>query len=242
MKKLLLLILFIFLIYLFQQHQVYKNNTSTYQIPPEYISTYYDKYINIFCVRPQNYQLPEEFLGSYLIINNAGAANPVQDCINYKYDFLKYEVKGLNGYFQFNEENLQPNNLTITVDNLYKGNSNLTTAVLILHELSNAYETLKARETQKDLSCLHKEILAYSAQVNFINLLSNKDKLTLYLDVLSKSIQDSSYEILRQVIYQELKAELICFYDQNCRKINIMKNIERILRNNAIHQKYCLEY
>lgn len=240
MKKIILLLFFLLVIFSVQQYFLYRNTSQKYQIPNKFHTNYFDKYANVFCVRPNNYELPSELLGSSLIINSkANSVNPVQNCVVYKYDFLKNESKGLNGYFMFDSLNSTPNNLTIIIDNLYKGNSDLTTSILILHELSKAYEHLKSIEIKQPLSCLDEEILAYKTQAQFIRFLNPTEKLNLFLDVFSKSIQDSSYEIIRQVISSELKAEIFCFYDQTCVEKNSLQKIETILKNNALHSEYC---
>lgn len=239
MKKILFVFLILLFIYFGKQFKHYRDITKSFLPTEKKISTYYNKYADAYCVRPANYQLLPEMEEPFKAIQENNARNNIQNCILFKFAPFKFEERSLNGYFKFNEENLKLNKLTISIDNNFIFRNNLTTSLLILHETSNAYETLKAREKHEEISCFEKESLAYQVQAEFIKLLKLPEKITIFLDLSNRSIRDSSYELLRRIVWEELKSEIYCLYDEKCRIANTIKGINTVLTKNEIIKKYC---
>lgn len=118
----------------------------------------------------------------------------IVNCVQIKSDDLRGKSDA-EGLFLFDKENADGNNLPIYVDNSYTNTDDLSTALLMSHEITHARQFIKSLNGEDKSTCIEKEAEAFSAQLSFF-LSLNQDELK---SILSRVQNDDTNPQTRQV-------------------------------------------
>lgn len=140
---------------------------------------------NIACTRKEPYEMPEEFKRAFSIIKQrwtdygfSGGSDYIdsyKNCFNIQYGDLRM-VGGAEGAFWFDETISSPDNLQITIDNIYKFNDDLLTAVILQHEIVHALNFISDKRDGVKTDCIESEIKAFTAESAFLRTLNQGEK------------------------------------------------------------------
>jgi hypothetical protein len=156
---------------------------------------------NFLCNRKEPYEMPEEIKralslrkqrleeatrndAGYLMADILGPAfvkldDQYRNCYNIQYGDLRL-VGGAEGVFWFDDKVSSPNNLQITIDNIYKFNDDLLLAIVLQHEISHAWEFIQEEKSGIKHTCIEKEQVAFMSESLFIRTLNQGEKDSLY--------------------------------------------------------------
>ncbi|PIX62113.1 hypothetical protein COZ45_03030, partial [Candidatus Uhrbacteria bacterium CG_4_10_14_3_um_filter_41_21] len=122
----------------------------------------------VICSRSEMYPMPAEFQRALSLINeryvqkndrNANLYSKMLNCINVQFgDTISDQAEG---YFIFDTQNSTVEKLDIFVDASYTNYDDLTTALLLSHELTHARQFVDEIVYGQRLSCVNKEVEAF---------------------------------------------------------------------------------
>lgn len=140
---------------------------------------------NYLCDRKEPYEMPEEFIRALSLIKQrwteygqnqvSSYIDSYEDCLNIQYGDLRM-VGGAEGAFWFDETISSPDNLQITIDNIYKFNDDLLTAIVLQHEIVHALNFISDKRDGVKTNCIESEQKAFTLESAFIKTLNQGEK------------------------------------------------------------------
>lgn len=221
------------------------------------------------CNRTDYYPMPPEFKRAISLIAQRTDQSLASDPVNGKrtpeeeeilkkmgkYQYcLDIQYKNLSGYnaegiFTI-DPNSTPDRLTIFVDNSYKSNDDLLTALLLDHEITHArqyyYDILgidsivaKANDDPSD-HCFNKEIEAFMSQYVTLTTLNKEEVKSLYYRIQDDSNSNLAYGNVVQTLSYALLAYNQCnSLTNSCAASLIQSNITNYVKSSPYYQKQC---
>jgi len=140
----------------------------------------------VICSRSEMYPMPAEFQRALSLINeryvqkndrNANLYSKMLNCINVQFgDTISDQAEG---YFIFDTQNSTVEKLDIFVDASYTNYDDLTTALLLSHELTHARQFVDEIVYGQRLSCVNKEVEAFQQQLLFETYLNAEEQRSI---------------------------------------------------------------
>lgn len=217
------------------------------------------------CNRTDYYPMPPEFKRALSLINQRTGeylANSPQTAEEKeigrkmgKYQYcLDIQYKDLSGYnaegiFTI-DSNSTPDRLTIFVDNSYKSNDDLLTALLLDHEITHArqyYEDIlgidgviaKANDSPSD-HCYNKEIEAFLTQYATLTILNKEEVKSLLYRIQNDSTSNSAYgNVIQTLSYALLAYDQCNSLDNSCASALVTSKITNYVKSSPYYQREC---
>lgn len=153
------------------------------------------------CDRTEPFNLPEEFNRAISLIIQRFDSSPraedkefskifrnIRNCIDIQYASSEIEMRGTEGYFLFSKDSPR-DHLQILVSPKYKYKDDLTTSLIVIHELYHAL--LRSNGEDVFYTCFDNESYAFTISYTYFFLL-NKDEQD---SLLSRYYAGSSQEL-----------------------------------------------
>ncbi|MBI4039137.1 hypothetical protein HY384_04230 [Candidatus Daviesbacteria bacterium] len=201
------------------------------------------------CTRTERYDNPPEFDRALSLINQRGTeyirknnitANltNLTPCVVVKYTDVKNTI-GAEGYFIFGDKEANANYLPVYVDNSYKETDDLITALLLKHEITHAYQFIRALNGENDLSCMDKEAEAFLSQSLFISQLNDEELRSLIYRIDNEPNLHPQLQLVSSFNQVSDYATNQCGSDKNCFLDVYIKKIRDMVYANPFYQKQC---
>lgn len=202
---------------------------------------------NPLCLRTQPYIMAPEFVRAVSLLKQRGAeAKNSAMAIYLSYNCLDIQYSdlskiGAEGYFLF-DPNSSTQDIKVYVSNDYKSYDDILTAVLLAHELRHVNQFLEihlAEYKNRIISCVHKEVQAFSVELDFINNLNQEERSSLYLRLVNNPNKNSAYQGILQLLAIRNGAADLCGNDFKCYNDNVLQKIRTMVLDNPFYQKQC---
>lgn len=140
------------------------------------------------CTRTTPYPKLPEFERALSLINQRVSqyyTNPQDkgfgNCLNIQYSDLKRFGDNAEGIFVLDRSVSSPNNLMIYVDNSYRNNDDVLTAILLVHEITHVGQYYDYLVNDKSLKpCMEQEIEAFQTQFEFLKTLNEEERNSIF--------------------------------------------------------------
>lgn len=160
-----------------------------------------------------------------------GSKDEYYNCLDIQYSS---DLSDAEGYFVI-DKNLSPDDIKIYVNNKYKENDDLLTALLLVHELTHVQQFLDEPQLIQKLSCINKEVKAFRSQWDFISIVNLEEFRSLEIRADKYRNLNPTYAALSMIF--ELRDSIGTFCknrDLTC----IYNSLETSLRNYITKDNY----
>lgn len=204
------------------------------------------------CAKAKGYDMAPEFIRAISLIdqkikiNHADAPITMENlakCVEIYYEDLANE----EGLFYFDKTISGQDHLVIKIDNSYKNYDDLSTASLLVHELSHALDFLLSRLDNPMKPCFDQESTAYYLQTYFFSALNEEERNSiLYRINLSES--NNQLLILKDLIIRYNASITSCFEYAikkdtsgygDCMNNNMKELLKNYVTQNTYYQTQC---
>ncbi|OGK62270.1 hypothetical protein A2334_02420 [Candidatus Roizmanbacteria bacterium RIFOXYB2_FULL_38_10] len=153
---------------------------------------------------------------------------------------------GVEGYFVFNSPEIKSDYFPITVNSDYSSTDDLTTALLLVHEITHVQQYLESLNGSDELSCIDKETEAFYAQWKFFGIMNSEEWKSIEYRIENDSVLHPQLTILES-IRSSLNLDGVrneCLYgsgknNKNCID-NYRKNeIRKMIEQDEFYQRQC---
>lgn len=196
---------------LFPNIDVYCPNTKPYSLNPEF-----ERALSLIGQRmgDQNTKYTDEFTTAFKKIRN---------CLNVRYATASDTLGDANGYFSF-KEGQSPKELDIVVSPKYEAKDDLLTAVLLIHEVSHAYDYVWGLHSGTPVGCYETEARAFFAE-NALFVSLNKEERYSIVTRATQGYSSDAADVVRTFL--------------TTAGANSMDNIMEMVKNSTAYQKQC---
>jgi hypothetical protein len=209
----------------------------------------------IQCTRKESYPMPLEFERALSLysqrLHEAGLTtnSGFHNCIDIQYSDLRLTGNaGVMGAFL--PQSSTPNDLRIYVDNVYRFNDDLLTAILLSHELTHASNFIWGEKNGSQKSCIDDEINAHQNELNFIRTLNQEERSSIFSRYLQNLKNNNPNAFSKNFFYSlyslfqiSSNANNVCNnkYKQNTNEWNNCRyETEKVgIKKYLIDSKYC---
>lgn len=197
------------------------------------------------CIRDARHDKPPEFDRALSLIaqrlqqvfGEKGKIEVYLNCVDIEYsNFMSEE-----GVFFFDRNISSPERLVIHVNSSYKVVDDLTTAILLTHELTHAGQYLDYLYDNKPQDCIDQEVEAFLWQFFFVRALNNEELMT----IVTRALLLPGFNNQIQIIYKDLlpihtRAGNICSsLDSQCYVDELKNGIKTWVESNPHYRKQC---
>jgi len=165
----------------------------------------------------------------------------ISNCIDIEYSDLS--SIGAEGVFQFDENESTPENLIILVDQNYTNLDDLSSALLLSHELTHAWQFVREYYGGSKIDCVQKETEAYSRQALFAQMLNKEESSSIISRIEMRNSNSGQINFYEQLVEWMYQASISCknndVFDQKCLLYELTKNIKTWVISQPIYQKQC---
>lgn len=153
---------------------------------------------------------------------------------------------GVEGYFTFNSPEIKKDYFPITVNTDYSSTEDLTTALLLVHEIAHVQQYIDTLGGNDELSCIDKETEAFYAQWKFFGIMNSEEWKSIQYRIENDKQLHPQLTIIDS-IRNNLNLDGVrneCLYgagknDENCID-NYRKNeIKQMIAQNEFYQRQC---
>ncbi len=201
------------------------------------------------CTRTERYNNPPEFDRALSLINQRSTEyiqknnitsdlTMITPCVVVKYSDVKNRI-GAEGYFIFGGEEANANYLPVYVDNSYKETDDLITALLIKHEITHAYQFIRALNGEEDSSCMDKEVEAFLSQSLFISQLNDEELKSLFYRIDNEAKLHPQLQLVNDFTEVSDYSTRKCGDNKDCFLEEYIKKITDMVYSNPYYQKQC---
>lgn len=194
-----------------------------------------------YCTRDTPYNTPPEFERAISLFkqrsDQKGGPHDWQwlNCVDIQYA----SIPDAEGYFTF-DQNSTPDRLTIFVDNSYKIKDDLLTTFLLSHEFNHAYNYVYNRAEGITQPCYDAEIVAFTAQLNFLLSFNIEEMKSLSSRLYSESRDaNSPLQTANELAKYVVVANNQCGQDYSCQNNLVLAQISQMVKSNPFYQKEC---
>lgn len=168
----------------------------------------------------------------------------INNCIYIQYADLG--SSGAEGMFYFDSEVSSANKLVIEVDSSYAITDDITTAFLLIHELTHAQQFIDELGGAR-LDCVDSEVDAFYSQLLFGAAINEEESKSVIsrLEKGSQNNQLNTYENLIDLSWDALQACKLAIKDTksqegiNCYKEKLRQKIRSVIVSNPVYQEQC---
>ena len=164
----------------------------------------------------------------------------MRNCIDISYADLSSEE--VEGYFTFNEQDSTPDHLVIYVDQNYKSLDDLSSALLLAHELAHARQFVREYYGGPKLDCVQKEVEAFAHQTLFLLTLSKEEQNSVIARIETGNTNSAQIVFSEQLVdwgYDATKGCTNVNDGGKCYLDNLVKNIKTWVVSQPAYQKQC---
>lgn len=208
----------------------------------------------VFCSRKNPYPMAPEFERALSLIMQrqkqnlttgiSQALDLVRNCLSIEYT----DTGEGEGYFVFDSSNVKRDYLPIYVNNKYQYTDDLSTSLLLMHEIAHVFQYYREVFLKEDAEdCYTKEINAFYNQYLYMGLLNSEELRTITSkwgnNVLSAD-SNSQIQITKQLSifgYEATKACNLTRVDManTCWNAKFSQFIGDVVKSNPYYQKQC---
>jgi hypothetical protein len=217
-------------------------------------SKFTEKPTNEYCLRVEPYPIPEQLKRSLSLVTERYSNMNIEwireigsdytkmsNCLYISFSNLTSE--GAEGVFLFDEVNSTPERLVILVDSNYKDLDDLSSAILLSHELSHSRQFIREYLGGAKLDCVQSEIEAYAHQTLFATtFLTAEEKNSLLARLERNSTSSNQVIFFEQLInwgYDSTKACTNANDKEQCLLDGLVKNIRNWVISQSAYQEQC---
>lgn len=158
------------------------------------------------------------------------------NCIKISEDSSK-NTSGIEGYFTFNDEEIKADYYPITVSDGYRYADDITTALLLSHEITHVQQYINERNNKGALSCIDMEINAFIAQQDFYTILNTEEIDSGYHRIQNDKSLHPQLQMMNTM--QTINRESGCAFEGGCLDLNLRSSLRKILTEDSVYRKQC---
>jgi len=158
------------------------------------------------------------------------------NCIKIAEDESK-NTSGIEGYFTFNDGEIRTDYYPITVSADYRYADDITTALLLSHEITHVQQYIDERNSKDVLPCIDKEINAFIAQQDFYAILNTEEIDSGYHRIQNDKSLHPQLQMMSTM--QTINRESDCAFEGACLDLNLRSNLRKILTADSVYRKQC---
>lgn len=168
----------------------------------------------------------------------------MRNCIAIDYENT---ITDSEGYFIFDSTRANLNYLPIYANSKYKKLDDISTALLLAHELTHVVQFVNEKTAKEIINCYQKEIDAFFNQYNFALSLNPEEKRSLTTRISENTIwqvdKNSQIQITKELMDMSYQAQIDCQTNDlnSCWRNRFLKSIENLVRSNPSYIKQCSE-
>lgn len=132
-------------------------------------------------------------------------------------------MSGLEGYFIFNDEEIKDNYYPITVSSSYVLDDNITTALLLSHEITHVQQYIDLLNKKNELSCVEKEVNAFMSQMGLYLELNVEENSSVYYRLKNDKNLHTQIKMIDTMIQAGKKGD--CFSKSDTKDQNYFSNV-----------------
>lgn len=203
-----------------------------------------------FCFKDKPYKLSPEFERALSIIfqrysNNVSdkdyldSFNAIKNCLSIEYS---NDISNAEGFFIFDSNLVKQDYLPIFVNNKYKNMDDVSTAILLSHELAHLYQFMRVSEGQDAQSCVANEAEAFYNQFALSVRLNPGERLNLanLIDQYYYGVNPNpQLEITKHLHELSIEAQNICGTSSECWTSTFYQKLEKMVKENPFYQEQC---
>ena len=217
---------------------------------------YLNRENKIGCTRTERHKNNPEYDRALSLINQRIATrNSYIKPENEHYDYLHFSdfspeitncikvvpttMEDEEGYFEFDTSKVLLNFYIINVSDNYSYTDDLTTALLLSHELTHVQQFIDYWNNDVELDCIDSEVQAFISQLNFYVLLNSEEVESIWQRInAGNKTENIQFEILNAMmsINQQSDCNIM---DYNCTEANLKKKLKEFLLNDDYYRKQC---
>lgn len=212
------------------------------------------KHDSTTCTRSEMYDMPPEFKRVLSLILQrkkqrdsyyAPKLEKMINCLNIQYADLK--SSGSEGVFYFDKSVSSSNNLVIKVNNSYSFTDDLSTAYLLIHEVTHAKQFMETISGEKEWRCVDSEVEAFYEQLIFGSDI-NREESKSVIARLETGSNNSQLKLYENLLNMSWDASLACRKDResaitkeekDCWQNNLTQQIKAMITESPFYQKQC---
>lgn len=204
------------------------------------------------CNRTEPYEMPPEFSRALSLIiqrlgeypNNKSLSDEINKFKNCYYIQYSGNLDDAEGYFIFDYSKANANYLPIYANPRYMKMDDISTSILLMHEIIHARQFLYTLASGRDIDCYEKETNAFFDQYIFTTSLNLEEKKSLTARMNNYGIWTSDspqVQITKQLLDLSYEADIYCgtnSYD-DCWSNRFEQLIKNMILNNEYYQAQC---
>lgn len=132
-------------------------------------------------------------------------------------------MSGLEGYFIFNDEKIKDNYYPIVVSSSYIFVDDITTALLLSHEITHVQQYIDSLNKKNELSCVEKEVNAFMSQMGLYLELNSEENSSVYYRLKNDNHLHPQIKMIDNMIQAGKKGN--CFSKSNTKDQNYFSNV-----------------
>jgi hypothetical protein len=218
------------------------------------VSTTVPQTKNEYCARVEPYPIPEQLKRAVSFIIERYSKNQKDWYQNVGMDYLKMKncidisftnlnSEGAEGMFSFDESVSTPERLVIQVDQSYINLDELSTALLLTHELTHARQFVREYFGGPKLDCVQKETEAYAQQTLFSMIsLTKEEQNSLTSRIETGSTSSNQVRFFEQLVnwgYDATKGCTNAKDKDQCFLDGLVKSIKSWVISQSAYKEQC---
>lgn len=162
------------------------------------------------------------------------------NCIFIKEENLD-KSEGVEGYFVFHSELIRDNYFPINISDKYSETDDITTALLIAHEMTHVQQYLDELEGKEPLDCISAEVEAFIAQDQFFGSLNIEELTSVNARIVYNDYLHPQLQMLADIrgIWLEFVMPACGFGKFSCEREVLRVKLRPIIENNEYYKKQC---
>ncbi|HLD01954.1 MAG TPA: hypothetical protein VJC10_03685 [Patescibacteria group bacterium] len=194
------------------------------------------------CIREEAYDKPAEFERALSLISQRTYETyrdqpDYFNCVDIQYS----DAVDAEGIFFFDSNVSSPERLVIHVNNSYRWMDDLSTSILLYHEIIHAQQYLDFLRLGEEVGCIDSEVQAYMAQFQYTTTLNDEEKKSIVARLNEYEIVNNQFEIIKDLIRLRNQALVVCNNSGNpaCESDTFTKIIRGWIEQNPYYKEQC---
>lgn len=142
------------------------------------------------------------------------------------------------GVFFFDSDVSSLERLVIHVNSSYKAVDDLTTAILLVHELTHANQYITYLYNNEPQNCIDQEVDAFYAQYIFVRTLNDEERSSILTRLYIYPGVNNQIQIIKDLGPINARAESVCSTNM-CYIDTFKKGIKKWVESNSYYQEQC---
>ncbi len=153
------------------------------------------------------------------------------------------ENEDVEGYFKINDASMRNDYFPITVNKKYNETDDVTTAILIVHEMAHVQQYLNTLKGENSLDCVKSEVEAFLSQWNFFTQLNTEEVVSVNArnEYYKESHAHPQVEMIGEIqgLLREYARPACGFMETVCDREVLRVQLKWVIRENEYYKKQC---